>query len=164
MKKKIVFGVLLLTCLFTLAGCGVLKKGIVKETRTINYLMDGYVKAYTQADLKAEKDIFPEFYLKANEKYVNQEALTKEMEDAKEVLGDHFTITYTIDKETKMTDEELAEFNKKITESIDGAIEAKECYVYEGTVILKGDKDSKTGTMNTIARCNYDGTWYIIKK
>ena len=76
MKRKILFVMLLLVSIFVLSGCG-------KEERTIKYLMDNYVKAYTKADLKAEKDIFPQFYLKANEKYVNQEALNKETANAK---------------------------------------------------------------------------------
>lgn len=157
MKRKFLFVMLLLVSIFVLSGCG-------KEERTINYLMDGYVKAYTKADLKAEKDIFPEFYLKANEKYVNQEALNKEMSDAKDKFGDDFNITYKVDKETKMTDEDLKTLNEKMKKKIEDAIDATECYIYEGTVELKGSKDSTTGSLSTIARCNYDGTWYLIKK
>ena len=148
---------LFLISIFALSGCG-------KEERTINYLMDQYVKAYTKADLKAEKDIFPEFYLKANEKYVNQEALNKETANAKDKFGDDFNITYKVDKETKMSDEDLKALNEKMKKIIDGAKDATECYTYEGTIELKGSKNSTTGTLSTIARCNYDGTWYIIKK
>lgn len=157
MKRKFLFVMLLFVSIFVLSGCG-------KEERTIYYLMDGYVKAYTKADLKAEKDIFPEFYLKANEKYVNQEALNKETENAKEKFGDDFNITYKVDKETKMSDEDLQALNEKMKKNIEDAIDATECYTYEGTIELKGSKNSTTGTLSTIARCNYDGTWYIIKK
>ena len=157
MKRKFIFVMLLLVSIFVLSGCG-------KEERTIKYLMDNYVKAYTKADLKAEKDIFPQFYLKANEKYVNQEALNKETANAKDKFGDDFNITYKVDKETKMSDEDLKALNEKMKKNIDGAKDATECYIYEGTVELKGSKNSTTGTLSTIARCNYDGTWYIIKK
>lgn len=157
MKRKILFVMLFLISIFALSGCG-------KEERTINYLMDQYVKAYTKADLKAEKDIFPEFYLKANEKYVNQEALNKETANAKDKFGDDFNITYKVDKETKMSDEDLKALNEKMKKIIDGAKDATECYIYEGTVELKGSKDSTTGSLSTIARCSYNGTWYLIKK
>ena len=126
--------------------------------------MDGYIKAYTEANLEAEKDIFPEFYLKANEKYINQEALTKEKETAEEKIGKNFTITYKIDKETIMTDEELKEFNKKTKEKIENAIDATECYTYEGSVEFKGSKDKISSDFSTVARCKYDGKWYIIRK
>ncbi len=157
MKRKILFVMLFLISIFILSGCG-------KEERTINYLMDEYVKAYTKADLKAEKNIFPEFYLKANEKYVNQEALTKETENAKEKYGDDFNITYKVDKETKMSDEDLIALNEKMKKNIESAIDATECYTYEGSIEFKGSKKSTSATLYNIARCNYDGTWYLIRK
>ena len=158
-KRNILFITLFLTCLFIITGCGA-----KKEERTINYLLDGYVRAYTKADLVAEKDIFPEFYLKANEKYVNQEGLNKEMNDAKEKLGDDFNITYTVDKETEMSQEDLDSLNKKYKDKYDYAVDATACYVYEGTVEMKGSKDTVKGSLSSIARCMYDGTWYLIKK
>lgn len=157
MKRKFIFVMLLLTSLFILTGCG-------KEKRTINYLMDNYVKAYTKSDLAAEKDIFPNFYLKKYEKYVNKEALTKETKNAQEKYGDDFNITYKVKKETKMSEKELKEFNEKMKKNIEEAPAATECYVYEGDIELKGSKDSTKSNLSTIARCKYDGTWYLIRK
>lgn len=157
MKSRLLFVMLFLASVFVLSGCG-------KEERTIEYLMDGYVKAYTKSDLKAEKDIFPEFYLKAYEKYVNQEALNKETKDAKEKYGDDFTITYKVDKENKMSDDDLKSLNEKMKKNIKDAVDATECYTYEGNIEIKGSKDSTSRNLSTIARCNYDGTWYLIRK
>ena len=158
MKKKIVLSLFAILAIVTLSGC------FFGVKRDINYLMNGYIKAYTKADLEAEKDIFPEFYLKANEKWVNQESLTKEMENAKSQFGDDFTITYKVDKETKMTDEELKEFNEKMKSKFEEAPDASECYVYEGSVEFKGSLKSTNAKMDTIARCNYNGTYYLIRK
>ena len=157
MKKKI-FISLLVIVLFSITGCG-----LFKEKRTIDYLMKGYVKAYVKADLEATKDIFPKFYLDYNKKYVTQESLDKELANAKERYGDDFNITYKVDKEVKFTDEELKNFNKKMKDYYK-AEATKECYKYEGNVTLKGSKKTDSLSMGTIARCNYDGTWYLLKK
>ena len=86
------------------------------------------------------------------------------MENAKEAYGEDFTIVYKIDKETKMSKDDLRSLNQKMKESISDSVDATECYEYEGTVTLKGSKNSTQATMSTIARCNYNGSWYLIKK
>ena len=58
----------------------------------------------------------------------------------------------------------IAGRNEKMKKNIEDSIDATECYIYEGTVELKGSKDSTTGSLSTIARCSYNGTWYLIKK
>lgn len=158
MKKKIVLCLFAVLAIVSLSGC------FFGAKRDINYLMSGYIRAYTKADLEAEKDIFPEFYLKANEAYVNQESLTKEMENAQKQFGEDFTITYKVEKETKMTDEELKEFNEKMKSKFEEASDASECYTYEGSVEFKGSVNSTTAKMETIARCNYNGKFYLIRK
>lgn len=145
--------------LFTITGCE-----LFKEKRTIDYLMEGYIKAYTKADIDATKDIFPKFYLDYNKKYVTQESLDKELKDAKETYGDDFNITYKVEKETKFTDEELDKLTKKMKDYYKAEEKTKECYKYKGTVTLKGSKKTSDLSMDTIARCNYDKTWYLVRR
>lgn len=159
MKKRVVIFTLVTVFLFSLTGCS-----LFKEKRTIDYLMKGYVKAYTKADMKSVKDIFPAFYLEANKESVTQEAIDKELKNAKEKYGDDFNITYKVEKEIKFTDEELEKINKKMVDSYKAKNGATECYKYEGTVTLSGSKTSDSLYMSSIARCNFDGKWYLVRK
>ena len=109
MRKKVLLGLVAIVTLFSITGCGVFK-----EKRTIEYLLDEYVEAYTTANLEKAKDIFPDYYLQYNEKNVNQEALNKELEYAKKTYGDDFNITYSVKEEIKFTDEDLKNLNDKI--------------------------------------------------
>lgn len=160
MKKKLFLGVVILT-IAVLTGC---KAEIIKKERTMTYLLDGYVKAYTKADLAAAKDIFPDYYLEYNKKYVNQEGLDKELKNAKDTYGDDFNIIYKIEKETKFTDEELKTYNDKIKDIYKSKDSATECYKYDGTMTLKGSKKSYNYTLNTIARCNINSKFYLVRK
>ncbi len=157
MKKKFVFGLLVLIALFTITGCGILK------VRTIDYLLKGYIRAYTKADLKATKDIFPPFYLEYNKKDLNQEYMDKTLKNAIEKYGDDFNITYKITKTTKMTKEELDKHNEKVAKNYKTDAKATECYKYEGTITFKGSKKEDPLKMSTMGYCKYNGTWYLIR-
>ena len=154
MKKRFILGLLVL---IVITGCSLLKG------RTIEYLLDGYVKAYAKADLKAAKDIFPPFYLEYNKNDVNQEYLDKTLKSAKEKYGDNFNITYKITKKTKMTKEELDKHNTKTSSTYKTEDKASECYKIEGTITFKGSKKEDPITMSTMGYCKYDGTWYLIR-
>ena len=158
MKNKLLLGLLVLLGLFTITGCGA-----VKEKRTIDYLMKGYIKAYTKADLESAKDIFPQFFLDYNKKNATKEALEGELKTAKETYGDDFNITYEVEKEIKFTDEELDKYNEKAKEYFK-ADKATECYKYEGNITLTGSKKTDELSLDSIARCKYDGTWYLVRR
>ena len=154
--KKFFLGIIVILCLFVMTGC--------KEKRDIDFLMSSYAKAYTKADLETAKDIFPKFYLKYQEKNVNQESLDKELKAAKERYGDDFNITYKVEKEIKLTDEELKTLNEKLKKNYKTEDEAEECYKYEGTITLKGSKKADELSLDTIGRCKYDGVWYLVRR
>ena len=162
MKKQWLLSILVVIGLI-LTGCES-TKGVFKKERTINYLMDGYIKAYTKADLEATKDIFAPFYLEYNKKYLTQESLDKELKAAKETYGDNFSITYKVDKEIKFTKEELKKFNNKLKDLYKTEAKTEKCYKYEGKITLKGSKKTDALTLVTIGRCNFDGTWYLVRR
>ena len=159
MRKKVLLGLLVITTLFSITGCT-----LFKEKRTIEYLLDEYAEAYTTENLEKAKDMFPEYYLKYNEKNVNQESLNKELENAKKTYGDDFNITYSVKEEIKFTDEELKNLNDKIKNTYKSEDQATECYKYDGTITLKGSKKTDELTLSTIGRCKINDTWYLLRK
>ena len=42
--------------------------------------------------------------------------------------------------------------------------EATECYKYEGTITFKGSKKSDDIPLTSIGRCNFGGTWYLVRR
>ena len=154
--KKVLFIFLFLFSFLMITGCS--------KERTIDYLMKGYVKAYTKADLASTKDIFPPYYVTYAEKYMTQEYLDKSFKDATEKYGDDFTITYEITKKTKLTDEELKELNEKIAKYFKTEEKATECYKFEGTTTFKGSKKEDKQSLSSLGYCKYKGVWYLVRK
>ena len=162
MKKILLFVVLLaFVCFTTACGSSGSKN---KATRTVEDLLDLYVKAYTKADSDAAREIFPPFYIKyADEKGIFDKAkLESSLENAKERYGDDFTIVYEITKTTKLTDEELEEVNNMYNQYFGTTDKASECYKYEGTITFKGSTYTDTDPISSMGYCKYDGAWYLV--
>lgn len=159
MKKGLLFVLLFSALFFTACGGSGLSN---KSSRTVEDLMDGYVKAYTTADADIVKEIFPPFYVEYAKDYLTKERLEKTLTSAKETYGDDFNITYNITKTTKMTDDELKELNDAMAYRYNSKDNASECYKYEGTVTFKGSKSEDTDPISSMKYCKYDGSWYIV--
>lgn len=160
MKKGFLIVALFIMVVFVTA-CGGSKLDN-KKTRTVEDLLDGYVKSVTKADAEIAKKLFPSFYVEYAKNSLTKENLEKNLERAKESYGDDFNITYEITKTTKMTEEELKEVNDKMKEYYDAKEEASECYKYEGTITFKGSKFEDPDPISTMGYCNYGGEWYLV--
>ena len=57
---------------------------------TIEYLLDDYVEAYTNADIEKVKDMFPPFYIEYAKNSLTEESLQNSLKAAKEEYGDDF--------------------------------------------------------------------------
>ena len=128
----------------------------------MEYLLDRYVEAYTKANLEAAEDMFPPFYIEYSKGNLTQEYLEKGRDEAKEKYGDDFTITYKIEKTTKLTDEELDKLNEKMEKYYKAKEKASECYKEEINLTFKGSKKEDSNSVSTMGYCNYNGMWYIV--
>ena len=137
MKKQLL--VIMFVAVIFLTACGGSKLSN-KSKRTIEDLLDGYVKAYTNADVETAKELFPPFYLEYAKDSLTKENLQKSLEKAKERYGDDFNITYEITKTVKLTEEELEKHNNDMAKYYNAKENATECYAYEGTMTFKGSK------------------------
>ena len=161
MKKGFLLVVLLLVTTFVTACGGGLSN---RSSRTVEDLLDGYIKAYTKADVDTAKEIFPPFYVEYAKDRLTKETLEKSLETAKKRFGDDFNIVYNITKEVKMTDEELDELNEDMEYYYKATTKASECYTYEGTITFRGSEYEDEDSLSTMAYCNYDGAWYLVDK
>ena len=152
MKKRLLFLVILL---FIVVGCS--------KERTMEYLVSRYVEAYTKADMVAAKEIFPPFYLEYSKDILTKERLESEIDLAKKTYGDDFTITYKIKGNTKLTEEELANHNERMTNTYGAKENATECYRYEVNSKISGSIKEENDRMTTMGYCKYNGTWYIVE-
>lgn len=159
MKKRILFVFMFVAVFFTACGGSGLSN---KSSRTVEDLMDGYVKAYTTADDETAREIFPPFYVEYAKNYLTKENLEQSLERAKTTYGDDFSITYKITKTTKLTDEELKTLNNNMASYYNSKDNASECYKYEGTITFKGSKSEDTDSISTMKYCKYDGSWYLV--
>lgn len=73
MKRKIVLSLLIIVAIFTITGC----KSTSKEKRSVEYLLDQFVKEYMTADADITKDIFPSYYVDYAKEYMTNEYLQK---------------------------------------------------------------------------------------
>ena len=161
MKKSILF--LLLVSVFFVTACGSSdsKSNLNnKKTRTIEDLMDGYVRTFVELDYESGNLLYPQFYYDRVGKFT-KEKLEEMMENTKESYGDNFNIKYNITKTIKMTEEELKKQNEVIQSRFETEMEASECYKYEGTITFKGSEFEDTDPIDSLVYCKYDGEWYL---
>ena len=156
MKKR--FLLILLVAVAFITACG-----SSNSSRSVENLLDNYIKGYTGADIELVKSIYPPFYLEHLKDSLNQDALDKALANAKEEYGDDFNITYNITKTTKLTDEELKEYNKEINDYFKIKDKATECYKYEGTKTFAGSKKEDTDSISSMGYCKYDDSWYLVE-
>ena len=128
MKKK---SILFIIISLLVIGCS-------KKERTIEYLLDRYIEAYTKASIDAINDMFPPFYIEYSKDYMTKEKLEEEIKEAKEIYGEDFTITYKVGDKTKLNDDELKKLNEKMADIYNAKEEAQECYKYETSLMFKG--------------------------
>ena len=133
-----------------------------KDKRTVEYLLDLYVKAYTKADTQAVKDMFPSFYYEYSKSSFTKAKLEAALKEAKETYGNNFNVTYKITKTKKVDSDELEEINDDMSYYYDADVEATECYKYEGTITFKGSKSQDTDSIDSLRYCKFDGVWYLI--
>ena len=69
MKKKLLISIMALASVFSLVGCA------KKQNRTVEYLFDRYVEAYSKANVEAAKDIYPPYYVESAKQYLSKEYL-----------------------------------------------------------------------------------------
>ena len=145
------------------SSCNSSSGGKGKQERTVEYLFDQYVKAYTQADIDAVKDIFPPFYIKYSMSSLTKEKLESVLESAKERYGKDFNITYKIETKTKMTASELETLNNKMSSYYNATEDAEECYKLKGTITFKGSLYEDTDPLDSSRYCKYSGVWYLVQ-
>lgn len=160
MKKKVLLCLLVILTLFTITGC----KSTSKEKRTVEYLLDQFVKEYMTADADITKDIFPPYYVDYAKEYMTNEYLQKTLNEDKEKYGKDFNISYELKSKEKFTDEELYSFNKKIVDYFKTDLKAKECYKLDGDLIYKGSKKEDKESLSSFGYCNYDDEWYLVRR
>ena len=161
MKKNIIISLLVLVSLFTLVGCGS-SSNSNKNSRTVEELLDLYVKAYTTADIDAVSDLFPPFYIEYAKESLTKKHLEESLKIAKEVYGDDFTILYEITNKTKVTEEELESINEEMKNLYSAEEKATECYKIEGSITFKGTNEEDEDPLTTLDYCKYDDGWYLI--
>ena len=161
MKKVLL---LLVVCVAFLAtACGSSEGGSSnKSSRTVENLLDSYIKGITTPDVEIIKDIFPPFYIKFAESNLTKENLQASLDLAKEEYGDDLKVTYNITKTIKLTEEELKEVNETMKTYYNADTEATECYKYEGTITFKGSKSEDSDPISNMGYCKFDGSWYLI--
>lgn len=157
MKKKILLCLTILLAMIMIVGCGKSSK-----ERTIEYLLDRYIDAYSNADMDAVKDIFPPFYIDYSKDVLTKEKIEKDIKEAKEYYGDDYKITYKVGNKTKMTDEELEKLNDNMINTYNAKEKATECYKYEVSIMFKESKKEDPESMTTMGYCKYDNLWYIV--
>ena len=165
MKKKIIINILVFVTLFTLVGCGSSsddKNNSNKNDRTVEELLDLYVKAYTTADIDAVMDLFPPFYVEYAKDSLTKKHLENSLKIAKDVYGDDFTIEYEITNKTKVTEEELESINEEMKNLYSAEENATECYKIDGTITFKGSNEEDPESLTTLDYCKYDDGWYLI--
>ena len=159
MKKRVL--VVLLVAIAFLTACGSGKEAD-KSTRTFDDLMNAYISGFTKANIKEINSIYAPYYLKKFEDSMTQDSLDEALKDSKEEYGDDFNITYEVTKTTKLTEEELKEFNDAVKKYFETEDEASECYKYEGTITFKGSKRVDDDSLSYVGYCNYNGSWYLV--
>lgn len=167
MKKKLLINIFLIILVLFVTGCTKAEKEdskTEKESRTMNYLMKKYVNIFNKADLKAAKDIFPDYYLEYSKDTMTQEILNQNKENNIKKYGDDFKVSYSILKETKLSEDELLELNNNIKETYNTDEMADECYKYQGTIVFDGKLYDEVKSLGTIIRCKYNNKFYIIRK
>lgn len=165
MKRKIFFCLLVILMLVTLTACSKRKENnnsTKNDERTIEYLLDKYIVAYTNADLELTKEVFPPFYMEYSKDYLTKEKLKESLNNDIEKLGNDFKVTYDITQKEKMTKDELETINNKMINQYKAKEKASECYKLEGSLIFKGSKGEIIDRLSTIKYCKYD-KWYLIR-
>ena len=160
MKKGLLLAVLLVAVVFVTA-CG---SNSSKSSRSLEDLLDQYVEAYTKADVKLAKDLFPSYYIDYVEErgLLTKDQLEASLENAKEEYGDDFHITYEINGKTKMTSEELDELNEKMASRYEAKEKASECYTIDGTITFAGSKYEDPDPLSSMAYCKYSDGWFLV--
>ncbi len=154
MKKNFVL-VLSIVLLFIITGCS--------KERTMEYLLSRYVDAYTKADMDAVKEIFPPYYLEYSKDYFTKERLEKEVDSVRKEYGNDVALTYKIESNTKLTNDELDKHNERMASTYNAKVKATECYKYEINSKISGSIKEEANRMSTMGYCKYDGTWYIVE-
>ena len=131
------------------------------EDRTINYILDRYVRAYTKADINAARDIFPPYYNEYVKDNMTRQSLKNNLKSMKLKYGDDFNLTYQISDQIKLSDEELNSLNENISSTYSTDSKASECYKIEGTITFKGSKKNDTAKISAMNYCMYD-KWYLV--
>ena len=158
MKKTLIL-LVAVCCVFLLTGCG---SSSVSNNASVEDLLDDYIEAFMKADNKKLLNIFPSFMESDVNKYFSEEALKNQVASLKEQYGDDFKITYKINETIKATDEQLSTFNNSLKNHYSNAIEASECYAYDGEFVYKGSKSSETGSLSDIVYCKFDNAWKLV--
>ena len=155
MKKKLIF-LMVIVFILIVTGCG-------KKEKTVEYLLDSFIKAYTTADIEIVKEIFPPFYIEYGKDYMNKEYFEQALEADKYVYGEDFNISYNYTGKRKLEEEELTSINGKMKTYYNAQEDASECYSLEGTMTFKGTKKINSESLSSFRYCNYNGIWYLVR-
>lgn len=154
MRKKLLIG--LLVVLFTLTGCK------LSVGRTYENLLEGYIKAYTEADLNEVHNVFPPFYVEYSKDQLTQEYLENQVKKLKTQYGDDVKITYELTDKKQLTEKELKSLNENMARIYNSKENASECYRYEGNLITKGSLKEYKSSLSSMGYCKYNNTWYLV--
>lgn len=162
MKKKLyILFILLLGTLFVTA-CNEKAAYENQSTRTIEDLLEEYVESVTKADVDLAKDIYAPFYVEIVKSTMTKEKYEEKLKKYKELYGEDFNITYEVKDKVKYTGEELVEFNERMAIRYNSKDKATECYKIDGTITVKGSIKEESDTLEKIAYCKYNDSWFIV--
>ena len=155
MKKYLV---VIFLIIFLCIGCN---KGTSGKERTAEELLNQYVTAYMNADSDKMKEVFPEFYVDNNYRYLTRDYLNNTLEAMKNECGTDFKLTYTLNDKYELNTKRLESLNNRINSKYNTSITANHCYSLDGTKTWAGSKKTETTPLFAYY-CSFSGSWYLL--
>lgn len=154
--KKIfsILSILLLAVIIT--GCGEKKE----KKKSVDELIDLYIKGYQNTDVNTLVKAFPDFM----ESSIRNSTTEKEIKNITSFYGKDFKLSINITDKIKMDQKWIDGTNKDIKRDYKTNIKAKECYKLKGTSKISGNKNSVTNEIHDIWYCNFDSKWRLFVK
>lgn len=155
MKK--IFSILIISLLvISLPGCGDKKE----KKKSVDELINLYVKGYQNADVDTLVKVFPDFM----ESSIKNSTTEKEIKNILSYYGKDVKLSINITDKIKMDQKWLDKTNKEIKKDYKTNTKASECYELIGTSEINGSKNSISNEIKDVWYCNFDSKWRLYVK
>ena len=132
--------------------------GAKDKDRTIEDLMDLYVKSYMEEDYTYMLDIYPP-YIRTFYEW-NLPRMPENYRRMKEQLGEGYVVSYSVGDYTEFEDGLLEDYNNMFKEEFGVEDAFSECRHYNITLTFKGPLLEQPAA-GQFPFCKYDGVWYM---